>query len=160
MSVVFVYKLFFSSHVMFKDDSDAMHVQPSLPEVSVHGEDGLPVGSKLGLRGVFGSAVLQRQDLEKRRESSVEKPEANRGRQTEIDFVVFLIIIRLWWRQTTCWISVFISESQKRWGRGQWSRLVDELFISRLCCFHAAVWAGCQHALTLIWVDAFTTKEP
>lgn len=40
-----------------------MHVQPSLPEVGVHGEDGLPVGSKLGLRGVFGSTVLQRQDL-------------------------------------------------------------------------------------------------
>lgn len=51
---------------MFKDDSNTMHVQPSLPEVGVHGEDGLPVGSKLGLRGVFGSAVLQRQDLEER----------------------------------------------------------------------------------------------
>lgn len=49
---------------MFEDDSDAMHVQPSLPEVGVHGEDGLPVGSKLRLRGVFGAAVLQRQDLQ------------------------------------------------------------------------------------------------
>lgn len=49
---------------MFKNNSDAMHVQPSLPEVGIHGEDGLPVGGKLGLRGVFGSAVLQRQDLE------------------------------------------------------------------------------------------------
>lgn len=52
---------------MFEDDSDAMHVQPSLPEGGVHGEDGLPVGSKLGLRGVFGSTVLQGQDLETER---------------------------------------------------------------------------------------------
>lgn len=50
---------------MFKDDSNAVHVQPSLPEVGIHGQDGLPVGRKLGLRGVFGSTVLQRQDLEK-----------------------------------------------------------------------------------------------
>lgn len=49
---------------MFQDNSDAMHVQPSLPEVGIHGEDGLPVGGKLGLRGVFGAAVLQRQHLE------------------------------------------------------------------------------------------------
>lgn len=49
---------------MFEDDSDAMHVQPSLPEGGVHGEDGLPVGGKLGLRGVFGSTVLQGEDLE------------------------------------------------------------------------------------------------
>ncbi len=48
-----------------------MHVQPSLPEVGIHGEDGLPVGSKLGLRGVFGSTVLQRQDLKKRGDRSV-----------------------------------------------------------------------------------------
>lgn len=52
---------------MFKDDGNAMHVQPSLPEVGVHGEDGLPIGRKLGLRGVFGSAVLQRQDLEQQK---------------------------------------------------------------------------------------------
>lgn len=49
---------------MFQDNSDAVHVQPSLPEVSVHGEDGLPVGGKLGLRRVFGAAVLQRQHLQ------------------------------------------------------------------------------------------------
>lgn len=49
---------------MFKNNSDAMHVQPSLPEVGIHGEDRLPVGGKLGLRGVFGSTVLQRQNLE------------------------------------------------------------------------------------------------
>lgn len=48
---------------MFKDYRDAMHVQPSLPEIGIHGEDGLPVGSKLGLRRVFGSIVLQRKDL-------------------------------------------------------------------------------------------------
>lgn len=61
---VFKYLSTVFSHVMFKNNSDAMHVQPSLPEVGIHGEDGLPVGGKLGLRGVFGSAVLQRQDLE------------------------------------------------------------------------------------------------
>ena len=47
------------SHVMFKDDSYTMHMQPSLPEISIHGEDGFPVGSKLGLKGVFGSTMLQ-----------------------------------------------------------------------------------------------------
>lgn len=52
---------------MFKDDSNAMHVQPSLPEGSVHGKDGLPVRSKLGLRGVFGSTVLQGQNLDKKK---------------------------------------------------------------------------------------------
>lgn len=50
---------------MFKDDSNAMHVQPSLPEVGIHGENGLPVGSKLGLRRVFGPTVLQGQNLQK-----------------------------------------------------------------------------------------------
>lgn len=50
---------------MFQNDSNAMHVQPSLPEVGIHGKDGLPIGSKLGLRGVFGSTVLQGQNLEK-----------------------------------------------------------------------------------------------
>lgn len=54
---IFISAIF--SHVMFKDDSNVMHVQPSLPEVGIHGEDGLPVGSKLGLRGIFGSTVLQ-----------------------------------------------------------------------------------------------------
>lgn len=61
---IFVNNYLVFSHVMFKNNSDAMHVQPSLPEVGIHGEDGLPVGGKLGLRGVFGSTVLQRQDLE------------------------------------------------------------------------------------------------
>lgn len=49
---------------MFEEDGNAMHVQPSLPEVGIHGEDWLPVGGKLGLRGVFGSTVLQGQDLD------------------------------------------------------------------------------------------------
>lgn len=46
------------SHVMFKDYSDTMHVQPSLPEIGIHGEDRFPVRSKLGLSWVFGSIVL------------------------------------------------------------------------------------------------------
>lgn len=50
---------------MFQDDGDAMHVQPPLPEVSVHGEDGLPVRGELRLRGVFRSTVLQGQDLQR-----------------------------------------------------------------------------------------------
>lgn len=58
---------------MLEDDCDAMHVQPSLPEVGVHGEDGLPVGGKLGLRGVFGAAVLQGQDLEGGGEGGLKK---------------------------------------------------------------------------------------
>lgn len=62
-SFYYSFTTIYFSHVMFKDDCNAMHVQPSLPEVGIHGEDGLPVGSKLGLRRVFGSTVLQRQDL-------------------------------------------------------------------------------------------------
>ena len=31
---------------MLQDDGDAVHVEPPLPEVGVHGEDGLPVGGK------------------------------------------------------------------------------------------------------------------
>lgn len=46
------------SHVVLKDDGNTMHVQPSLPEVGVHGEDGFPVGGELGLSRVFGSIVL------------------------------------------------------------------------------------------------------
>lgn len=58
-----------------------MHVQPSLPEVGVHGEDGLPVGGKLGLRRVFGSTVLQRQDLEKEIIQLKEVRKQNPGRE-------------------------------------------------------------------------------
>lgn len=69
------------SHVMFKDDSNAMHVQPSLPEGGIHREDGLPVGGKLRLRGVFGSAVLQGQDLreEEQTEQRLAERIENRG---------------------------------------------------------------------------------
>jgi hypothetical protein len=31
---------------MLQDDTDAVHVQPPLPEVGIHGKDGLPVGGK------------------------------------------------------------------------------------------------------------------
>lgn len=48
---------------MFQNDSNAMHVQPALPEVSVHGQDGLPVGGKLRLAGVFRATVLEGEDL-------------------------------------------------------------------------------------------------
>lgn len=47
------------SHVVFKDYRDPVHVQPPLPEVSIHGEDWFPVRGKLGLRRVFGPIVLQ-----------------------------------------------------------------------------------------------------
>ncbi len=48
---------------MLQNDSDAMHVQPALPEVGVHGQDGLPVGGKLWLAGVFRATVLEGEDL-------------------------------------------------------------------------------------------------
>lgn len=51
------------SHVVFKDDGNTMHVQPSLPEICIHGEDGFPVKRKLGLRRVLWSIVLQWKDL-------------------------------------------------------------------------------------------------
>lgn len=35
--------------VMLQEENDAMHVQPPLPEVGIHGEDRLPVGGKLGM---------------------------------------------------------------------------------------------------------------
>lgn len=68
---------------MFKDYSDAMHVQPPLPEISIHGEDGFPVGSKLGLRRVFGAIVLQRKDLGGRRWSAEGREVATKDRTSE-----------------------------------------------------------------------------
>lgn len=35
--------------VMLQDEHQAVHVQPALPRVSVHGQHWLPVGSKLGV---------------------------------------------------------------------------------------------------------------
>lgn len=39
-----------------------MHVQPSLPGISIHGQHWLPVGSKLGMGGV-GATVLKGKHL-------------------------------------------------------------------------------------------------
>lgn len=35
--------------VMLQKDDYTMHVQPPLPEVGIHGKNGLPVGGKLGM---------------------------------------------------------------------------------------------------------------
>lgn len=51
------------SHVVLQDDSNAVHVKPSLPEVGVHGQDRLPVEGKLGLGGVLRAAVLEGENL-------------------------------------------------------------------------------------------------
>lgn len=48
--------------VMLQDEHQAVHVQPALPRVSVHGQHWLPVGSKLGVGGVRAT-VLKRQHL-------------------------------------------------------------------------------------------------
>ena len=52
--------------VVLQDEHQAMHVQPALPRVSVHGQHWLPIGSKLGMGGV-GATVLKRQHLGARR---------------------------------------------------------------------------------------------
>ena len=48
--------------VVLQDEHQAMHVQPALPRVRIHGQHRLPVGSKLGMGGV-GATVLKRQHL-------------------------------------------------------------------------------------------------
>lgn len=51
--------------VMLQQQNDAMHVQPPLPEVCIHGKDWFPVGGELRVAGVR-PAVLQGQYLEER----------------------------------------------------------------------------------------------